>query len=220
MSNNKPVKEALTTKEKIGEAALFLFNHFGFVNVRLQHIADEAGLSVGNLAYHFKTKDEIVDLLYEQIVARQKNLLADLRMIPLFINLNSYIDNTFLMQKRYSFFFTDTLEIMRAHAPIRKKHREHIRWQTIQLKMYIGFNVARGALHAFEFPDSTENFCNRFILMTDSWMGYQMLQGEKISALELEVFRTTLWAMLAPAFSQAGKNEFSQMHSYPFDNLG
>ncbi|GLU52797.1 TetR/AcrR family transcriptional regulator [Dyadobacter frigoris] len=220
MSKNRPLKEALTTKAKISEAALFLFNHFGFVNVRLQHIADEAGLSVGNLAYHFKTKDEIVELLYEEIIARQKNLLTDLRMIPLFINLNSYIDNTFLMQKRYSFFFTDTLEIMRAHAAIRKKHREHIQWQTIQLKIYIQFNIARGALHSFELPDSIENFSNRFILLTDSWMGYKILQGEKISELESQEFRSSLWGMTAPNFSQAGKNEFMQMLAYPYDGLG
>lgn len=218
--SKKPLKEALSTKVKISEAALFLFNHFGFVNVRLQHIADEAGLSVGNLAYHFKTKDEIVDFLYEEIVTRQKNLLTDLRMIPLFINLNTYIGNTFLMQKRYSFFFTDTLEILRSQASIRKKHREHIQWQTIQLKIYIEFNIARGALHSFELPDSIENFSNRFILLTDSWIGYKMLQGEKISELESQEFNLALWGMTAPNFSQAGKNEFAQMHTYPYDGLG
>jgi len=220
MSKNKPLKEVLTTKDKISEAALFLFNHFGFVNVRLQHIADEAGLSVGNLAYHFKTKDEIVELLYENIVNRQKNLLTDLRMIPLFINLNSYIDNTFLMQRRYSFFFTDTLEIMRAHASIRKKHREHIQWQTIQLKIFIQFNIARGALLNFDLPDSVENFSNRFMLLTDSWMGYKMLQGEKISELNGQEFHSALWGMTSPNFSQAGKNEFNQMLAYPYDGIG
>lgn len=220
MSKNKYLKETPTTKDKISQAALFLFNHFGFVNVRLQHIADEAGLSVGNLAYHFKTKDEIVELLYEEIVNRQKNLLTDLRMIPLFINLNSYIDNTFLMQKQYSFFFTDTLEIMRAHAPIRKKHREHIRWQTIQLKIFIEFNIARGALNPFELPDSVENFSNRFIVLTDSWMGYKMLQGEKISELDPIEFSSALWGMTGAHFSNAGKNEFIQMLTYPYDGLG
>ncbi|WP_229216720.1 TetR/AcrR family transcriptional regulator [Dyadobacter sp. 3J3] len=218
LKKNTP-KEALTTKVKISEAALFLFNHFGFVNVRLQHIADEAGLSVGNLAYHFKTKDEIVDFLYEEIVTRQKNLLSDLRMIPLFINLNTYINNTFLMQKRYSFFFTDTLEIMRSSPVIRKKHREHIQWQMIQLTLYIQFNIARGAFHTFELPDTIENFSSRFILLTDSWIGYQMLQGEKISELDSKQFNSALWGMTAPNFSQAGKNEFAQMYAYPYDEL-
>ena len=38
------------TKEKIRKAALKRFNEEGIVNVRLQHIAGEAFLSVGNLA--------------------------------------------------------------------------------------------------------------------------------------------------------------------------
>ena len=220
MSKHKSIKDTLTTKAKIGEAALFLFNHFGFVNVRLQHIADEAGMSVGNLAYHFKSKDDIVDLLYEEIVAKQNNLLADLSMIPLFINLDTYIANTFQVQKQYSFFFTDTLEIIRAHASIRKKHREHIQWQSIQLKIYIQFNISRGAFQFFELPNSVENFCNRFILLTDSWIGYKLVQGYKISELEVQEFSSALWGMTAPNFSQAGKNEFNQMHVYPYDNLG
>ncbi len=53
----------LTTKEKILKAALELFNKYGLANVRLQMIADESGISVGNLAYHFKNKKAIVHAL-------------------------------------------------------------------------------------------------------------------------------------------------------------
>ncbi|MEL7123903.1 MAG: TetR/AcrR family transcriptional regulator, partial [Bacteroidota bacterium] len=49
-----------STKQKILDAALKLFNQDGIVNVRLQHIADEAFVSVGNLAYHYSNKESIV----------------------------------------------------------------------------------------------------------------------------------------------------------------
>ena len=42
-----------TTKQKIVHASIKLFNENGVANVRLQQIADEIGISVGNLAYHF-----------------------------------------------------------------------------------------------------------------------------------------------------------------------
>jgi AcrR family transcriptional regulator len=38
------------TKQRIIEAAISLFNTNGIANVRLIQIADEAGISVGNLA--------------------------------------------------------------------------------------------------------------------------------------------------------------------------
>ena len=55
-----------TTKQYIKDHALKLFNQSGFVNVRLQHIADAAFISVGHLAYHFKNKDSIINELYDK----------------------------------------------------------------------------------------------------------------------------------------------------------
>ena len=144
----------MTTKEKIAESALFLFNRFGFVSVRLQHIADEAGMSVGNLAYHFRTKDELLEYLYEQIVAEQTRLLADLRMIPLFVNLDSHLQHIYAIQQQYSFFFTDTLEIMRAYPTIKRKHREHIQWQTSQIQPIKEFQDPPGDFQSLSPPDN------------------------------------------------------------------
>ena len=56
-----------STKQRILEAAVFLFNREGVANVRLQQIADETGISVGNLAYHFKNKEAIVSAVYEYL---------------------------------------------------------------------------------------------------------------------------------------------------------
>jgi len=42
------------TKQKILKQSLQLFNELGISNVSLRDIADEAGISVGNLQYHFK----------------------------------------------------------------------------------------------------------------------------------------------------------------------
>ena len=48
------------TSERILEASLKLFNEYGFQNVPVLRIATHMGISSGNLAYHFKTKTDIV----------------------------------------------------------------------------------------------------------------------------------------------------------------
>lgn len=53
-----------STKRKILDSALQLFNNQGIPNVSMREIADAAAISPGNLTYHFKRKNEIVDTLY------------------------------------------------------------------------------------------------------------------------------------------------------------
>ena len=55
------------TKQKILDSAVQLFNEKGLGNVRLQQIADKAGISVGNLAYHFYSKKAIIIAIDEEL---------------------------------------------------------------------------------------------------------------------------------------------------------
>jgi AcrR family transcriptional regulator len=56
------------TKQKILDSSLQLFNDNGISNTRLQQIADESGISVGNLAYHFSNKEAITESLIANVI--------------------------------------------------------------------------------------------------------------------------------------------------------
>ena len=54
------------TREKILNCAKQDFYDRGYNDTQLKHIADEAGLSLGNLNYYFKKKDDLVKAVYNQ----------------------------------------------------------------------------------------------------------------------------------------------------------
>lgn len=64
------------TAERILAATLELFNRFGEPNVSTTVISAELNISPGNLYYHFPSKDELVNTLFDQYESRVVVLLA------------------------------------------------------------------------------------------------------------------------------------------------
>ncbi len=210
----------MDTKEKILEAALFLFNRFGFTNVRLRHIADELSISTGNLAYHYRSKDEIIETLYGQIRQEQDEMMSVLHKTPILINIDRFFEQVYLQQARYSFFYTDTLEVLRAYPGIKSGHRAHVQWYQIQLELLLQFNVARGAFREPSPPDSLQQLAYRWRILLDSWMNVERTKGTPVNDIAVGLFKDVLWALLGSHFTQDGREEYYQLGKMPFDSLG
>jgi hypothetical protein len=138
-------------------------------------------------------------------------------MIPLFVNINRHVENSFLLQKEYSFFYTDTLEVVRAYPAIKRQYREQVQWQTIQLELLVKFNVARGALLEPQAPDSTFLLANRYLLILENWMNFERMKGTELAEINVQQLKDNIWGLLAPYFSLTGQNEYQQLDSLLFD---
>ncbi|MEO8763442.1 MAG: TetR/AcrR family transcriptional regulator [Ginsengibacter sp.] len=104
---------ALETKQKILDASLHLFNENGISNVRLQQIADESGISVGNLAYHFNNKEAITESLIANLIASFQDLLRHYGRYGSLSDMDFFIKEFYQLCTQYKFFNYDILEIKR-----------------------------------------------------------------------------------------------------------
>lgn len=200
--------QSVETKERIAKAALFLFNSFGYPQVRLQHIADEAGISVGNLAYHFANKEALLEFFYSEIRLRRRDSINNLRMIPLFEPFHDHLKAQFNLQQQYRFFFSDTLELIRDIPPLRKEHRSNLNWQTQQIYFFIQFNKARGALKSFSKDEEIKQLAYTFCQCAETWFNYRIICGALHEKLTISEYRNSLWLLLKPYMSEAGLKEY------------
>lgn len=195
------------TKHKILQSALYCFNEQGMPNVRLQHIADQAGISVGNLAYHYKTKAIILDQLYLALREKLQLQLEEFRLVPLFQDWDQLFGRYYELQQEYRFLYLDMLEVMRNYPEIAGPHREYITWQTQQLELSLKFNQSRGALIAPSYGFTA--LATDISSAMDLWMYRQAVLNLPTSSLPH--FRDRCWQALIPWFSDIGEREFSQM---------
>lgn len=200
----------LVTKQKITDAAVRCFNREGIANVRLQHIADEAFVSVGNMTYHFRNKEAIVQAVWEQLVQKQHELLAEFRVLPLFEDIERLLASTFALQQEYRFFYVDTLELMRAYPDIQAAHRQHMAWQVQQMELAILFNQSRGAFQAPQWESQYTGLALHFWLLADLWLYRQCVQNAP--SADYAGFRDVLWALFRPLFTDMGVREFEQLN--------
>lgn len=194
------------TKSKIKEIALLLFNRDGFANVRLQHISDVCGLSLGNVGYHYRTKNDILYALFSDFMQEQKLLLAEFRALPLFEDFNRFLIANFELQQHYVFFYKDALDLTRLYENISKQYKEHLKWQELQLKGMLIFNEARRALDSMGSQDFTDKMASLLVWASESWISRQAVIGaeqfDKSSYLEM------IWFLLRPYFTPLGAEEF------------
>ena len=101
------------TRERILEASLRLFNDFGEPNVTTTVIADDLGISPGNLYYHFHNKDEIV----EAIFAKFEREILEILSVP--ANRQANVDDIWLFLHllfetiwTYRFFYRDLNDLL------------------------------------------------------------------------------------------------------------
>ncbi|MEQ9286560.1 MAG: TetR/AcrR family transcriptional regulator [Cyclobacteriaceae bacterium] len=200
------------TKHHILEATLSLFNERGFVNVRLQHIADQANVSIGNLAYHYATKKDLLGNIYEQLVKKQVELLNELNIVPLFESLDRHWDNVFETQTEFAFFYQDTLEVLRFDDQIAKKYRKHIEWEQDQYQRVIQFNCARGAFEALANEEEVKQKSELIWLMENSWLQLALISGKE--APGAQEFKSYMWQSITPYLSPIGKQEYEQLIRY------
>lgn len=112
-----------TTPERIIETSLRLFNEHGFQNVPAALIAREVGISAGNLAYHFKSKRDIVVAVFPLISKEVRDVKPPdgeffpkdgaHRQLTIFRNL-----------WRYRFFFNGLLQLLNTDRKLRTSYTQ------------------------------------------------------------------------------------------------
>ena len=197
-----------TVKNKILEVSQKLFFENGIANTRLQQIADEAGISVGHLAYHFKNKEAIVTDAYQQVFKALSQMFNGDVKVPSLIDFDELFESLYSLVTTYPFCFNNVWEISRSHPLIQRKWDDFLNKKITRIQKRFSFHVDRGILKEESYKGEYKLLAQQLILNFHFSIPQQKTTGKFIS---LKLFKDSLWSLIYPYLTNKGLKEYNKL---------
>jgi AcrR family transcriptional regulator len=163
------------TRERVLDVSLALFNELGAPNVTTNHIADEVGISPGNLYYHFRHKEDIVMGLfarYELALAEILGGSTDSSDAP--DDLWLLVHLAFEVIHDFRFVHRDLSDLCAAYPGLRKRFQRGVETGIERTSAYCRMLAQAGALDAS--PEEAHALATNVALVTTYWLNLQALR--------------------------------------------
>ena len=185
----------MSTKQRILETALELFNTGNTQAATTNHIAKAMGISPGNLHYHYKNREAIILKLYEQMLEESTLLVQDLPKDIVQLFEHQKVMSRILW--RYRFFYRELLFLLSRDPVLKERyikdnvaHRERIR-------ITFGNLAAHGDLE-IPYDNVFEQLTDTIMLVLEFWNSMVETLGKDINEESFEEATTHIRGAMRP----------------------
>ncbi|MFN3965350.1 TetR/AcrR family transcriptional regulator [Silanimonas lenta] len=203
------------TRQRILDCALAMFNAQGEPNVTTNHIADELEISPGNLYYHFRNKDDIIEQLfgrYEERIGAAMTVpdgrLPDLEDIWLQMHL------VFECIWDYRFLYRDLVDILSRNRRLRLRFARILKRATENATTVIRGLAQAGILRAS--VAEMEALATNLLVLATFWLNYAAARGDQDEARSIRQGIVQVMMLISPFLRDAERvhlNTLSQAYA-------
>ena len=204
---------SLKTQEKIKSKAISLFNEFGTGNISIGRIASEAGISRGNLQYHYADKQELIRAIYQDIA---KEVLSNWEgddkqptvkhMAEMFVRQFDYV-------WRYRFLYREMVSLIRADTQLALQVRAN---RSRRIEAVVKFFKALVKNKVLKKPRGDESL-RYLVMMTwifcDNWLNFVEIQGNKINSEILQEGYDHIIEMFYPYLTRQAQEDIYESYA-------
>lgn len=173
-------KTKVKTRDRILEIALAMFNEKGTTAVTTNHIAAEAGISPGNLYYHFRNREEIIRNIFKMMEFESREGFEPITHRAHTIGLQVFEETFAFIQQfnRRFIFFKRELPILLMRDAELKERFDTVHEETLSLiQALIDSAVTTGLLRQLE-DEERELLAEMSWMLTLFWPNYLEISGE------------------------------------------
>jgi AcrR family transcriptional regulator len=166
------------TRERILELSLKLFNEIGEPNVTTTTIAEEMDISPGNLYYHFRNKDDIINSIFaqfEQAIERRLRFPCDHR--PTIDETWSYLQYMSEFMWAYRFLYRDLNDLLARNRTLETHFKQIISHKVRFAREMCEHLVADREMIAT--PSEIQVIATNMGVIATYWLSYQFVMNPR-----------------------------------------
>jgi len=193
---------ARQTRQRILDASLAMFNEQGEPNVTTNHIADELEISPGNLYYHFRNKDDIIEQLFQRYEERMDTALVapegrlrDLEDIWLQLHL------VFEAIWDYRFLYRDLVDILSRNRRLRMRFARILKRAADNAHSGMRGLVQAGVMRAS--AAEIEATATNILVVATFWLNYASVRGDRDEHEAIRLGIVQVMMLLSPLLRDA-----------------
>jgi AcrR family transcriptional regulator len=193
---------ARQTRQRILDASLAMFNEQGEPNVTTNHIADELEISPGNLYYHFRNKDDIIEQLFARYEERMDTALVapegrlrDLEDIWLQLHL------VFEAIWDYRFLYRDLVDILSRNRRLRLRFARILKRAADNATSGMRGLVQAGVMRAS--AAEVEATATNILVLATFWLNYASVRGDRDEHEAIRAGIVQVMMLLSPLLRDA-----------------
>ena len=169
---------ARQTRQRILDASLAMFNAQGEPNVTTNHIADELEISPGNLYYHFRNKDDIIEQLFQRYEERMDSaLLAPEGRLPNLEDIWLQLHLVFECIWDYRFLYRDLVDILSRNRHLRLRFARILKRAAGNATAVMRGLVQAGVMRAS--AREVESTATNILVIATFWLNYASVRGDR-----------------------------------------
>ena len=199
------------TKQKIVDAAIKLYNEKGVANVTIRDISAAVGISTGNLAYHFRNQDYIIEEVYRQMKRERDEILTGVRQIPSFENINRQILPLLSVAREYRFFHLDTVHLIRNYPAIARLQQTYYNDSMNYIRAVIDYSVGSNNFRSEQHPGQYRRLAHTVWMLMTFWL--QQLAVRGLGELDIDALRHSIWDLVIPHLTEKGKRNLENIYA-------
>lgn len=201
-------------KNTIQITAIDLFNERGLSIVSMKQIADEIGMSAGNLRYHYKSKSDLLTAIYEQMHEESAlYILPNNEYITLY-HFEKIVSDFYHFQMRYSFYFKDLTFIAREYPKVKLKHEGSILIRFNESKKLIQYYIETGRMLPERDGISYDKLFHSIWMVSTFWIAQAQILNTKDYPTNQCLPIEPLWNLILPHLTEKGLLEYQQIKKY------